>query len=54
MGICQVIWICYTALSLGCYLTKHGEPHTDTYNFWTAAIACAIQSTLLYFGGFFG
>lgn len=53
MGIWQIIWIVLMVLSLGIIITKHGEERSGKWNFWTALGSVAIETTILFFGGFF-
>ena len=53
-GFCQLALTALYLMSLGIHLTRHGEPKTGKYSFWIALISCAIEFSLLYFGGFYG
>lgn len=48
----QITLIVLFALGLGLEMAKHGQPQGD-HNFWTTAIATALQVGLLIAGGFF-
>lgn len=50
----QIVWLVLAALGLGMYAAKHGQPRTDSYSFWAALFATAINAYILYAGGFFG
>lgn len=54
MGICQIIFTIWLALSLGIALAKHGQPHEGEHSFWVSLISAALQIILLYYGGFYG
>lgn len=53
MGVWQIIFTGWLLMGLGCYISKHGEPRTGTYNFWIALLGTAIQIGILYLGGFY-
>lgn len=50
----QIIFLVLVILGLGVHLAKHGEHHTETYNFWTKLFFLAIELLILKWGGFFG
>ncbi len=52
MSIYAIITLVLVGISFGIVLVKHGKPHED-YNIWTWLIAVAIQTFLMYMGGFF-
>ena len=54
MGIPQIAMIVLFALSLWQNFEKHGEPRGGSYDFGAALVAIALESGLLYWGGFFG
>jgi hypothetical protein len=49
----QITLIVLFALGLGIGVAQHGQPQGPN-NFWTTAIATALQLGLLIAGGFFG
>lgn len=53
MGIPEIIWICLNAVAFGLIWAVHGEPRTGTNNAWIMLGAIAINTGLLYWGGFF-
>lgn len=52
MGWPQIVMIGLFAANLTINLIKHGDKRTDHYNFGTAILGIAIESFLLYYGGF--
>lgn len=48
----QITLLCLWFMGLGCIATQHGQPKTGNHNFAVSALAVVIESTLLYFGGF--
>ena len=53
MGIWQIIWIALMVLSFGIVVAKHGQPRDDKWNAWAMLVSAVIETTILYFGGFF-
>lgn len=49
----QITIIILSAIGLGIYIVKHGQPKNENYNVITHLISIAIVYTLLYAGGFF-
>ena len=54
IGIPQIIIIVMFSMSLGINLIKHGEKQNSNYNFFITLFAVALESILLWWGGFFG
>lgn len=54
MGAPQIILICIWAVAVGIGLTEHGKPKEGKYSVFTTLIGIAINTGLLYWGGFFG
>jgi hypothetical protein len=50
----QATYLALNLLGLGIYLTRHGEPRGDKYNFWSMTVTFVFVLWLLYRGGFFG
>lgn len=53
MGVPQIIMIICFAHNLFKNLEKHGEIRCEKYDFWITVFAVAIESALLWWGGFF-
>lgn len=53
MNTPQIIYIVIVSLSLGVYMTKHGEEKSGQYDFWVEFISKLFIIGLLYWGGFF-
>lgn len=52
MNGAQIAMAILLAMSLGIDLSKHGEPKTGKYNFWTGLGGLFIQIGILAWGGF--
>lgn len=53
MHLPQIIYIAFTALSLGVNMAVHGKPKTGKENFGTVLIGVIITYAILVWGGFF-
>ena len=53
MGICQIIYLVLTFMSLGITLALNDTPKTGKHNFGVSLVSASLQLSLLYFGGFF-
>jgi hypothetical protein len=53
MILCRIIFMVWMVLGLGIHLAEDGKPRTGKYSFWVAFISCALQTLLLWGGGFF-
>lgn len=49
----QLIWVAFTAISIGMDASRHGEERPHKVNVWAVIVEMVINAALLYWGGFF-
>jgi hypothetical protein len=52
MGIPQIIIIVLLGINLGAGMVQHGKPKTGKNSFWVSLVACALEVSILWWGGF--